>query len=271
LAVFHRCLIDLGDACLDVNDFIAEIEAVIAVVGQLAAGAGGDEPRFADAAADRLHFRPSADPLERWIMGHHLYGVLLLWVADRLAAAVAALACSEYGTAASAVDQATVYLRGATAAMFHAGSIPAACYMELVRPTMRPPATPRNLGGSMNPESALARSSVDAFLGRCGESFPDLHARHPGLAIARNEFLFTDLIDIERHVTLAATLVGQERSLLQDEASAVNAVGILRETRSARAARYHSMMAFGDLPSSGSSGPSRVATARPARAHLTPR
>jgi hypothetical protein len=266
--IVHRAVADLALALVGVNDMLAETDAVAALLTRLAGGPGapgappvpdgarptpgarpapGAPPVPGDSAgAARAVWAPSGDGLERWVLVHHLYGVFLLHCASFVAEATARLDDGDPDTAARALEDATVYLRGATAAMLHAGAVPAAYYGWVIRPTMRPPATPMHLGGSMNPENARLRAAMAGYLERSPEPFETLVRRQPRLALARDGLLAADLLDIERHVAVAAVLVGDERSLLQHERSPDNAVGILRRMRHERAVRYCPLMRWGD-------------------------
>jgi hypothetical protein len=248
--IMNRALADLCHAPLHWNDIVAETEAMSAVLARLSGtGAQDEDPRGTAGAGDaagRAAFLPTGDGLERWILVHHLYCLFHLHAAAMVDAADGALAAGDKDVATAALAQATVYARGATAGMLHAGAVPARYYQEVIRPTMQPPATPMKLGGTMNPENTVYRAAIARFLERSTEPFPLLVREHPGLALARDTFLSADLLDIERHVAIAAMLVGEDRSLLQHERSSDNAVGILRRIRHQRAVRYCSLMRYGD-------------------------
>lgn len=251
--VVSRALADLPDAPLHLDDVVAETRAMAAVLAHLLGSPPSREEAGNGEAAGvlrrqdaRLAYVPRGNGLERWILVHHLYGLFLLHGAVLLGDAIRALDIGDDERTIAALAATTVYARGATAAMFHAGAVPAHYYGTVIRPTMCPPATPMKLGGSMNPENALYRAAMRRFLARSREPFAELVARRPELAHARDALLACDLLDIERHVAVAAVLVGEERSLLQDEEATENAAGILRRMRNERALSHSPGMRYGD-------------------------
>lgn len=248
-AVARASLEDLRLVWLDAPSIAAELRAIARMLERIAGGpAGADLPeaRGALAAARR---RPSRSDhrqgLRRWILGHHLYGVFNLYAAHDLEAAAAEIARGALGRASGLLGEAVLFVRGFTAAMAHAGGVSADYYGRVVRPTMSPPRFPVELSGAMNPEHARYRRSIEGLLAAVPEEFPRLVRRHMGLALARATLLEADLLDIERHVGLAASLVGEERALTQAERSPDNAVTLLRRMASERQCRYAPLLRYG--------------------------
>ncbi|SEH01846.1 hypothetical protein SAMN05444920_12297 [Nonomuraea solani] len=256
-----RALDDLRHARLEVNDLAAELLAVsdllTALPGDTAGRPGGPSRKPGDGP-----YFPVPTELTRWIVVHHLYFLLNLRAAAAVTRAVGAVRNGDRAATLAELREATVHVRGFTAAMVHSGDMSAACYEATVRPTMRPPAVDTELTGRTQPEHRAYRRAMAALVEEFAEPYDTLAARDPELALARDALLEADLIDIERHVLVAAALVGGDRSIVQGEATEGNAVSMLRTMRHARADRYRLLMRYGDdvaaaLP--------LLATARPGR------
>ncbi|MEV0176955.1 hypothetical protein AB0I00_38315 [Streptomyces sp. NPDC050803] len=246
--VLARALADLVEARLDLNDQAAEVLSMVQVLRGLApADAPADAPQTTQEAGAEPP-APSAvgrDELTRWVITHHFYFVLNLAAADAVSRATAALKEQDREAARTALDEATVYVRGFTAAMMHSGDMSAPAYDAMVRPTMHPPAVPVALTGRTQPEHKAYRKAMRTLVKVSAESFAELAAADPELALARDALLEADLQDIERHIAVTAALVGDDRSLVQGEASE-SAIAVLRTMRHARAESYRPLMRFGD-------------------------
>lgn len=248
-AILFRSLADARRALVDLNDLSAEVQAMLQMLQRLAPANGRPGDRARRAPADEpgvAAYEPDGDALERWILVHHLYFLLNLYAAAAVRAAVRALADGAPESAPALLDEATVYVRGLTAAMMHSGDLPAAHYQAVVRPTMQPPFQPLPLTGAMQPEHASYRAAIEELLAAVPASFLALVRHDRALALARDSLLSADLVDIERHTVVAGMLVGDDHSLVQHEQAPDNAVSILRRMRHARAARYCPLMRFGD-------------------------
>lgn len=245
-AVLARGLADLWAAPIDVNDLIAEIEAARTLLADFVKGSEQPEDR-----PGRSTSPSPADPsvtgtgLGRWIIGHQVYFVFNIRAAAAVHQALKALNQDRAAAAAGYLVAAAGYVRGFTAAMGHAGAIPGVRYRRQIRPTMAPPDTTVPLTGRMHKEHRGFRTAINQLLGVLPDSYPTLAARQPALAQAREALLEADLLDLERHTMIAASLVGEDRSLVQRR-EYDNAVATLREMRTARAARYCPLIRFGD-------------------------
>lgn len=242
-AVLDRALADLAQAPVDLNDVAAEVDAMAAVLRLLEGG--GRAPAPAAAGRTRL-YRPRGDGMERWILVHHLYFLLNLHAAAAVREACAAIRAGADPAAVRLLDEARTHVRGMTAVMLHSGAVSAGYYRDRVRWTMAPPAVPVLLTGLMQPEHASYRAAMEELLEASPEPFLALVRGRRELAFARDALLEADLLDIERHVGVAAALVGDDRSLVQHEQAPENAISTLRRMRHARAARYCAFMRFGD-------------------------
>jgi hypothetical protein len=261
--ICYWVLADLRHAMIDINDLAAEVAALRMVLASLLTGqdetvpSGSGEtvqsgPEYAGAARTPVPggppggFEPDGDGLDRWIVAHHAYFMFNIRAAAAAVAAVHATAAGRDGLAARSLRAASCYVRGFTGAMAHAAALPAAYYQRIVRPTMAPPAVPRELTGRTQPEHRAFRTALDKLLTALPEPYGTLSASRPALAAARAELLDRDLADIERHAAVAGALVGSDHSLVQPEGSGDNAVATLRLMRHLRAARYCSLTRFGD-------------------------
>ncbi len=245
--IVARALIDLRTARVNLNDQAAEIRAMIEILKNLVSGDGGSAPRSArDSAGCGAQYVPGRDELTRWVITHHLYFVLNLAAADAVSRAVAALAEADRDAALAALQQATVYVHGFTAAMVHSGDMSAPCYNAKVRPTMQPPAVRTALTGRTQPEHRAFRKAMQNLVRVSPEPFAKLAAEDPELALARDALLEADLHDIERHIVVTAALVGDGFSIVRGEESSESAIAVLRMMRHTRAMAYCDLMKFGD-------------------------
>lgn len=245
--ILARTLADLRHARLDLNDQAAEVLSMVHVLQNLAPK---DAPRAQAPAGGGTEppapYVPGRDELTRWVITHHFYFVLNLAAADAVSRATTALKELDRDTARAALDEATVYVRGFTAAMMHSGDMSAPCYDAMVRPTMQPPAVPVALTGRTQPEHKAFRKAMRTLVKVSAEPFAKLAATDPDLALARDALLEADLQDIERHIIVTAALVGDDRSIVQGDASAESAIAVLRTMRHTRAESYRELMRFGD-------------------------
>ena len=236
-AVVHRTLADLDHVLLDANDLVAEIEALLAVLAKLRISHETGDLGTTSVIKHRW------DGLDRWVIGHHAYALFNLFAAAAIRNATRAIPNDE--VAAAFLTEAAVFVRGATSSMLHAGAVSSIYYGAVIRPTMQPPAFPVRLSGTMSPDHATYRSALDRLLEVEPEPYASLSRARGALASAREALLQTDLCDIERHISLASALVGDERSLLQNDRVQVNAVTMLRRMRDSRALRYRPFIRYG--------------------------
>lgn len=244
--IIARTLRDLRNARLDLNDRAYEVHAMVKVLEGLVPRDGAAAAPQADRAPAGRPYVPGDDELTRWVITHHFYFVLNLAAADAVSRAVSGLADGDRDAAFDAVQEAIVLVRGFTAAMIHSGDMSAPCYDAMVRPTMQPPAVPVALTGRTQPEHKAFRKAMRNLVKVSAQPFAELAAADPELAMARDALLEADLQDIERHISVTAGLVGDDRSIVQGGASAESAVAMLRTMRHSRAELYRDLMRFGD-------------------------
>ncbi|MBM7169751.1 hypothetical protein JQK87_15255 [Streptomyces sp. G44] len=244
--IIARTLRDLRTARLDLNDQAYEVHAMATILRNLVADDGAEARSDEAPVGGQTPYAPGDDELTRWVITHHFYFVLNLSAADAVSRATAALADGDRDAAFDALQEAIVLVRGFTAAMMHSGDMSAPCYDAKVRPTMQPPAVPVALTGRTQPEHKAFRKAMRNLVKVSAQSFADLAATDPELALARDALLEADLQDIERHISVTAALVGDDRSIVQGEASAESAIGVLRTMRHSRAELYRDLMRFGD-------------------------
>ncbi|CAM5660087.1 hypothetical protein SALBM135S_03052 [Streptomyces alboniger] len=182
----------------------------------------------------------------RWLIGHQVHVLFNVCAAVAVADAAGRLRRGDRVTALRRLADATVYVRGFPAAMTHASTIPADYYRAAIRQTMAPPAVDIPLSGRQHRGYKLFRAAMKDLLAVVPDSFERLAARAPELAEARDALLEADIIDGERHVTLAYSMVHLDRSLAQRSDGPDNAVAELRLMRHRRAAQYASLIRHGD-------------------------
>jgi hypothetical protein len=253
VGIVQRALVDLQYAPIGVHDAVHELAGIVALLRDLtlssveprSASGVPSEGRIAPSPATR--FVPTGDGLQRWLIGHHLYAVFNLYAAARLREAVPAIDHGDGEKAARFIDAGVVYVLGFTGAMSHAAAVSADIYASVIRPTMHPPKFPVSLSGTMNPDHANYRAALGALLSARSQSFQVLIRECPALALARDALLEADLLDLECHIRIAASLVGDGVALTQDERAPQNAVTTLRCMRTERARSYGVLTRYGSL------------------------
>jgi len=245
--IVARALADLRPSRVHLTDQAAAVLAIIRLLRGLNPPDGAPALPSAAVPPERPEpHRPGRDELTRWIVIHQFHFVLDLAAADTVSRALAAVAAGHRQAACAALHEATIYVRGFTAAMMLSGDMSAPCYGTMVRPTMQPPAVPTALTGRTLPEHRAFRKAMRTLVKDFATPFADLAETDPELAIARDDLLEADLQDIERHTMVAAALVGDDHSIIRVDPSAESAVAVLRMMRHARAMTYCPLMRFGD-------------------------
>ncbi len=244
--IIARALADLRIARLSLNQQAAEVAAMIQILRGLAPQDAERDPASPTAPAGPVPVIPGQDELTRWIITHHFYFVLNLAAAESVTRALARHSDGESEAARDALREAATYVRAFTAAMMHSGDMSAHCYNAEVRPTMSPPAVPAALTGRTQPEHKAFRKAMRTLMRTWTDSFDKLAANDPEVALARDSLLEADLQDIEQHITITATLVGDDSSIIQASDAAGSAIAMLRSMRHTRAEQYRPLMRFGD-------------------------
>ncbi|MFD9484058.1 hypothetical protein ACFWBX_08630 [Streptomyces sp. NPDC059991] len=247
--VIHRGLEDLCDAPLSGADLALEVAGIRQSVLDLTGAAPGADP---DLASPLALPEPGAGPsLEsvwsaRWLIGHQVHVLFNICAAVAVADATRHLRHGDDDAALLRLADATVYVRGFPAAMTHASTIPIDYYMAAIRQSMAPPSVDVPLSGRQHRGYKLFRAAMKDLLSVVPDSYEHLAARAPELAEARDALLEADIVDGERHVTLAYSMVHLRRSLAQRPEGPDNAVAELRLMRHRRAAQYAPLIRFGD-------------------------
>ncbi|WP_020552091.1 hypothetical protein [Embleya scabrispora] len=247
--VVHRGLEDLCEAPLSGADLALEAAGMRQSVLDLTGAAPGDGP---DSVPPVVVPGPAAgESLEnvwsaRWLIGHQVHVLFNVCAAVAVADATRHLRHGDGDAALLRLADATVYVRGFPAAMTHASTVPADYYMTAIRHTMAPPSVDVPLSGRQHRGYKLFRAAMKDLLSVVPDSYEQLAARAPELAEARGALLEADIVDGERHVTLAYSMVHLHRSIAQKPEGPDNAVAELRHMRHRRAARYASLIRFGD-------------------------
>ncbi|MFF5032970.1 hypothetical protein [Nocardia salmonicida] len=245
--VIHRGVADLCRAPLSGADLAVEVagmrQAVLDLTG--AAQADGPTDRFSVPAAV-AHISVESEWTARWLVGHQVHVLFNICAAVAVTDAAHHLRHGATDAALDRLEHATTYVRGFPAAMIHASTIPVEYYMAAVRPSMQPPEVSTPLSGRQHRGYKTFRSAMKDLLTVVPDSYDELSARDPELAAARDALLEADLVDSERHVTLAYSMVRLRRSIAQLPTGPDNAVGELRLMRHRRAAEYAPLIRFGD-------------------------
>lgn len=246
--VVHRGLLDLCDAPLSGADLALEVagmrRAVLDLTG--ASPAEGCLPLSAPTPPTPARGSLESEWTARWIIGHQVHVLFNLCAAIAVTDTAYHLRHGATEAALRRLGHATVYVRGFPAAMTHASTIPADYYMAVVRGTMAPPAVDSPLSGRQHRGYKTFRTAMKDLLSLVPDPYEQLMARRPELAAARGALLEADIVDSERHVTLAYSMVHLRRSIAQLPHGPDNAVGELRLMRHRRAAQYAPLIRFGD-------------------------
>ncbi|WP_225882322.1 hypothetical protein [Streptomyces aureocirculatus] len=247
--VIHRALEDLCDAPLAGGDLALETAGMRQAVVDLTGATPDTDLDFepptpvpATGTGASLEDVWSA----RWLIGHQVHVLFNVCAAAAVADATGHLRRGNRETALRRLADATVYVRGFPAAMTHASTIPADYYRTAIRQTMAPPSVDIPLSGRQHRGYKLFRAAMKDLLAVAPDSYEHLAARAPELAEARGALLEADIIDGERHVTLAYSMVHLDRSIAQRPDSPDNAVAELRLMRHRRAAQYAPLIRYGD-------------------------
>ncbi|MFI1913702.1 hypothetical protein [Nocardia sp. NPDC020380] len=246
--VIHRGLQDLCRAPLSGADLAVEVAGMRQAVLDLTGAAATDEPVRAPLPepVPAVEVSLEREWTARWLVGHQVHVLFNICAAVAVTDAVHHLRRGAAEAALRRLGHATTYTRGFPAAMTHASTIPVDYYMAAVRPTMQPPEVAIPLSGRQHRGYKTFRGAMKELLKLVPDSYERLHARDPELAAARSALLEADLVDSERHVTLAYSMVRLRRSIAQLPTGPDNAVGELRRMRHRRAAQYASLIQFGD-------------------------
>ncbi|WP_246033361.1 hypothetical protein [Streptomyces hundungensis] len=247
--VIHRALEDLCEAPLSGGDLALELTGMRQALVDLT-GAGPGSGRDSGPAATVPDPGTGASLEEawtaRWLIGHQVHVLFNVCAAVAVADATGHLRHGDRDSALLRLSDATVYVRGFPAAMTHASTIPAEYYRASVRHTMAPPSVDIPLSGRQHRGYKLFRAAMRDLLAVVPDSYEQLAARDPELAETRGALLEADIVDGERHVTLAYSMVHLDRSIAQNPEGPDNAVAELRLMRHRRAAQYSSLIRFGD-------------------------
>lgn len=248
VSVVHRGLRDLCHAPVSGADLAVEIAAMRQAVLDLTGTPAADDPPVPRPSTPDFGGEGSLEQVwtARWIVGHHVHVLFNLCAAVAVTDAVHHLRRGAPGAALRRLAHATAFVRGFPAAMAHAGTIPGDYYAMSVRPSMQPPSVDRPLSGRQHSAYKVFRAAMKDLLGVLPEPYERLAARDPEPAEARDALLEADLIDSERHVALAYSMVRLRRSIAQSPQGPDNAVGELRLMRHRRAALYAPLIRFGD-------------------------
>ncbi|MCU7727445.1 hypothetical protein ODJ79_27245 [Actinoplanes sp. KI2] len=241
-----RALADLQHSRVALPDQAAAVLATIHLFRGLNPPDAAPAAEPADRPAGLVPYKPGSDELTRWITIHQYHFILDLAAAGAVTRALDAVRDGDRVTACDAFREAAVFVLGFTAAMMHSGDMSAPCYGGTVRPTMQPPAVPAALTGRTLPEHKAHRKAMRRVVREFPTPFTELAETDAELALARDLLLEADLIDIERHVIVAANLVGQDHSIIRVDPGAESATAVLRMMRHTRAVDYRPLMRYGD-------------------------
>lgn len=229
--VVLRGLADLGQAPVSGADLALELAGMRQALLDLITVPGGlarESPLWAG--------QPQPDWGARWLVGQQVLELFTACAGAAIGAAGMRLRRGERVPTLVALRRAITYVRGQPAALAHACAMPTDQYQRITRPT--PPGHAR----------CGLRAAIDRLLTALPERYAELHEQDPELAGAREELLEADLVDCERQVTLAYTMLSPRRSPAHRRDAGV---AELRRVRQERTIRYAPYLRFSELAAGG--------------------
>lgn len=159
----------------------------------------------------------------RWQVGHHFYDLGAIFCANALRTASDALGATPpnagcIATAVAHLQQAAIFLRGMTAAMWYAGDFPVQTYQQIIRPSMVMPGGSGGFSGDQNADYNRMKQAKQQLKAQLRAMYGEQLATMP--APLRNAFFSfheADIEDNEHHLLIAAHKVGIDQSLAQKE------------------------------------------------------
>lgn len=159
----------------------------------------------------------------RWKVGHHFFDLCTIFCADNLQLASctisdAVLDEEAIATAVLHLQQAEIFLRGTTAAIWYAGDFPTSIYQQIIRPSMVMPSAPAGFSGDQNADHSRMKQAKQQLKKRLRAHYSNTLATMPAnLYNAFMSFHEADIEDNEHHLLIAAHKVGADQSLAQKE------------------------------------------------------
>jgi hypothetical protein len=150
---------------------------------------------------------PDAAAIERWKVGHITFAYNLMFSIDELQNAMSSSNPEQH------ILNAANLFRASTAAMWYASVFSAKTYMEVIRPSMVSTKAPGGFSGHQNREFAKFKRQKDIFFNHYGNNEID----NPLLIKSLKRFADIYLQDGEQHILLAAAMVEDKTSLVQDD------------------------------------------------------
>ena len=243
--VARWCIAELQFAALDANDVLAELLAWRTVIAALAeTPLHTDGPSGASVPFELLEYLPDGNPWDRWVVAHHGYLLLNMLAAASVGSAVDCITSALPAAAEPHLRNAAVQVRGITATMIHSAALPGRLYLDEIRPSMAPPGVPKPLTGGAFFEHHHYHRQIRRLLDLTGP-YDRFALCFPALAALRDDLLDSDIVDLERHITMGYTLVRDDRSLVQQAGDKDAAVPELRRMRDQRVREYAPYMRFG--------------------------
>ena len=167
------------------------------------------------------------DPLERWIVGHHVFLVLIQGLIIAVQCFQSAAASGSEEASRQSLEMATLLMHGSSAALHHGGDIPPAIYDVAVRPSMIPPMAPEGMSG------VLARDHRHLVqLLQSGRSL--VKGLGPQLQCLYGRFIQAFGGAFEAHKLVCAHLGGNQRPSILMTGEELSGVELLEELKLSR-------------------------------------
>ncbi len=193
---------------------------------------------------------PSETAFYRWRNGHHVFALFSIFCRYFLECGLNAVTRQKFDELCGHVNNATVALRGTTAAMWYAADFPRPIYEKEVRPSMETQHTPQGFSGTQNFDYERLKEARDLLhaslvntLGRRLKRWP----KDAGESYL--EFKEVELEDMENHILIAAKMVGRGASMFAskdrggDLPPAPPAVDMLRDMAAVKVQQLQALLA----------------------------
>lgn len=167
------------------------------------------------------------NPLRRWILGHHVFVVIIQSLLVALGCFEDALKDGETGAAEAALAEATELMWGAAASLKFTGDFTPDEYDDIVRPTMMPPSAPPGMSGLL----AVDHRCLVKTLVHLKEVFTNLD---PQLRPQHRAFTQAFEATYESHKHVCAHFRGNERTSLLSTSKGEPATEVLSQLQYAR-------------------------------------
>ncbi|MDJ0695419.1 hypothetical protein [Mastigocoleus sp. MO_188.B34] len=165
------------------------------------------------------------DPLNRWVIGHHIFYVLIQSLVVALNCFHTEITSENVQEAEVAITLATFLMWGAESALRFTGDFSASQFQDIVRPSMMPPNAPPGLSGQFSRDHLY----LVKLLSELRPTFENLNSN---LMMKYRQFVQAFEATYEAHKFVCKKFVGVEsQSLRMNSTSSKSAVDVLQDLK----------------------------------------